>query len=198
MKNPSRLHIAVGIYALFAVVALLWRDAVGASALHDGAPLGGTHAFALPLGASLGAITGVIAASLSRSLARGPRWGRALYLALRDSLAGAPRDRGSLVGLTLAAALGEELLFRGALLPALSATYGAPVAAIGSSIAFGMLHAPWSRRMLPWSVMAAAMGMVFAGLYLATGEVLAPVVAHAVVNYENLGFLLGRERAPKA
>lgn len=195
--NRSRLGVAASIYGIFALVALAWRHAAGASALHDGAPLGGTHAFALPLAASLGALTGVAAGAVSRALARGPRWGRGLYLALRDALAGGPSDTASLAALTLAAAVGEELLFRGAMLPALRGVYGAPIAVGVSSVAFGLLHAPWSRRMLPWTLMATAMGVVFALLYLVTGEVLAPVMAHAVVNYENLGFLVDRSARPR-
>lgn len=197
MKNPSRLHVAAVIYGLFAVVAIVWRDAMGASAFHDGAPLSGTHAIALPLSASLGALTGVAAGAVSRALARGPRWGQGLYLALRDALASTPRDRTSLVGLTVAAAIGEELFFRGALLPTLRDSHGVAVAVAASSLGFGLLHAPWSRRMIPWSVMAAVMGVVFSALYLITGEVLAPMLAHAVVNHENLGFLLDRERPTK-
>ncbi|MFO0628686.1 MAG: CPBP family intramembrane glutamic endopeptidase [Polyangiales bacterium] len=194
--NRSRLSVAAAVYGVFALVALAWRHADGASALHDGAPLGGTHAFALPLSASLGALTGVAAGAVSRALARGPRWGRGLYLALRDTLAGGPSDAASLAALTIAAAVGEELLFRGAMLPALRAHHGAVFAVAVSSAAFGLLHAPWSRRMLPWTLMATAMGVVFALLYLATGEVLAPVMAHAVVNYENLGFLIDRSARP--
>lgn len=194
--NRSRLSVAASIYGIFALVALAWRHTSGASALHDGAPLGGTHAFALPLAGSLGALTGVAAGAVSRALARGPRWGRGLYLALRDALAGGPSDTASLAALTIAAAVGEELFFRGAMLPALQARYGVVVAVVLSSAAFGLLHAPWSRRMLPWTFMATAMGAVFALLYLATGEVLAPIMAHAVVNYENLGFLIDRSGRP--
>jgi membrane protease YdiL (CAAX protease family) len=93
--------------------------------------------------------------------------------------------------------VGEELLFRGAMLPALRAHYGAVAAVAITSVAFGLLHVPWSRRMLPWTLMATAMGVVFALLYLVTGEVLAPVMAHAVVNYENLGFLVDRTARPR-
>lgn len=189
----SRVPVTVGIYGVFGLLALAWRHAMGASALHDGAPLGGTHAFALPLAASVGALVGVAAGVASRAFARRSRWGHGLYLAMRDVLAGHPRDGASLSTLTVAAAVGEELLFRGALLPTIAAHEGTLVGVITSSVAFGLLHAPWSRRMIPWTVMATAMGVVFSALYLATGEVLAPVVAHAVVNLENLSFLLDRK-----
>lgn len=190
--GPSRVPVTVGIYGVFALLALAWRHALGASALHDGAPLGGTHAFALPLAASVGALCGVAAGVASRAFARRSRWGHGLYLAMRDVLAGHPRDAATLSALTLAAAIGEELLFRGALLPTVAAHEGPLVGVAVSSLAFGLLHAPWSRRMIPWTVMATAMGVVFSTLYLATGEVLAPIVAHAVVNHENLTFLLDR------
>lgn len=190
--GPSRVPVTLSIYGVFSLIAVAWRHAMGVSALHDGAPLGGTHAFALPLAASLGALCGVAAGVASRSFARRSRWGHGLYLAMRDVLAGHPRDATSLSALTLAAAIGEELLFRGALLPSVTAHAGPLAGVVVSSVTFGALHAPWSRRMIPWTLMATAMGALFSTLYLVTGEVLAPIVAHAVVNHENLTFLLDR------
>ena len=34
------------------------------------------------------------------------------------------------------------------------------------------------------------MGLIFGGLYLLTGSLLGPVVAHAFINYENMHFLV--------
>lgn len=39
---------------------------------------------------------------------------------------------------------------------------------------------------------------MFAALYVATGEVLAPIAAHAVVNYENLHFILANDLSDRA
>lgn len=176
------------VYAGFAVTAVTLRHASGASALHDGAPLGGTHAIALPLALSLGALSGVAAVGLTRQLVARTSWASSLESALRDGLAGAPGSE--LRALVLAAAVGEELLFRGALLPWLAGRCGFPLAALATSLAFGLLHLPANRALRPWTASAVVMGLVFALLYGLTGEVLAPLTAHAVVNLENLDLLL--------
>lgn len=184
------------VYAGFSLAAVTWRHAAGGSALHDGAPLGGTHAIALPLALSLGALTGVAVVGVTRGLVARARWASSLQSALREGLAGTPA--GELRALVLAAAVGEELLFRGALLPSLSAWWGFPLAALATSLAFGLLHLPANRALRPWTASAVVMGCVFALLYRLTGEVLAPLTAHAVVNLENLDLLLRPARPPAA
>lgn len=188
--NAGRVHASVGVYGAFACVALVWREALDGSALHNGHPLGTTHAIAVPLGLSLGALCGVLCVWASRKAMRHTRWGADLHHALRDNIAALPD--GSVALLALSAAVGEELLFRGALLPTIAERFGAPEAVALSSLGFGLLHIPWSRALIPWTLSAVAMGVVFAALYLATGEVLAPIAAHAVINHENLHFLRSR------
>jgi len=92
--------------------------------------------------------------------------------------------RAELVVISLCAGVGEELLFRGWLLPWLAHIGGAdaspsPVewgaALIGSSIAFGMVH-PITRL---YVVLAAAMGLYFGALLLWTDNLLIPIAAHA-------------------
>ncbi len=192
----ARTTAALMVYAGFSLAAITWRHAVGASALHDGAPLGGTHAIALPLALSLGALSGVAAVAVTRQLVARARWASALESALRDGLAGTPASE--LRALCLAAAVGEELLFRGALLPSLTAWIGFPVAALATSLVFGLLHVPANRALRSWTASAFVMGLVFALLYRLTGEVLAPLTAHAVVNLENLDQLLRPARDPAA
>lgn len=193
--STFRVYVALAIYAAFAAVAWAWRHAQHASPLHDGAPLGTTHAIALPLALSLGALTGVAGLWASRVFAGRTRAGRDLDDALRDSLSSHARDGWSVAALSLGAAVGEELLFRGAMLPTLREHWGLLPAVLLSTAAFAMLHIPWNRRLIAWTAAAGAMGLVFAGLYVLTGEVLAPVAAHAVINHENLHFLL-RARSP--
>jgi uncharacterized protein len=194
----ARTTAALMVYGGFSLAALTWRHAVGASALHDGAPLGGAHVIALPLALSLGALGGVGVVGITRALVARATWAASLQSALREGIAGAPAQE--LRALALAAAVGEELLFRGAMLPSLSGSIGFPAAALGTSVLFGMLHLPASRALRPWTASAFVMGLFFALLYRLTGEVLAPLVAHAVVNLENLELLLQPEpgRAARA
>lgn len=110
--------------------------------------------------------------------------------ALRDALE--PRTASETVllyGATLpAVAVGEELLFRGALIGAVAS--GLPVspwlAAVASSALFGYAHSAQGRAGV---VVTGVLGFVLAGLFVVTNSLLAAVVAHFVVNA--LEFALG-------
>lgn len=70
--------------------------------------------------------------------------------------------------------VGEEALFRGAVQP----EFGLVIAAV----AFGALHVGPDRRYLLWTVWAVLAGFLFGWLFLVTGGLLAPVVAHVLHN----------------
>jgi hypothetical protein len=74
--------------------------------------------------------------------------------------------------------LGEELFFRGVLLAETNLTI--------SSLAFGLLHVPTSRRMIPWTLQAIAMGFLLGLLYLLSGDLTVCVATHFVINARNL------------
>lgn len=192
----SRIAIPTVVYGFFAAVAWAWRQSAGASVWHDTTTLSGTRAISLPLGVSIGALVGALAVIVSRSLATRTHWGQALRSTLSDTLVDVPRREFSVFVLAVSAALGEELLFRGALLPELSEQIGSLYATAVTAVLFGLLHASWRRALIAWALSATVMGVVFAALYLATGEVLAPVAAHAVINHENLRFLLHTSLKP--
>jgi membrane protease YdiL (CAAX protease family) len=122
-----------------------------------------------------------------RAMAR-TRWGRALSRALLDSVL--DLRPAQVPVLALAAAVGEELFFRGALLQALEGGFGFPVAAGLSSVAFGLVHVPNHRGLRSWPLAAMVLGLAFAALTHFTGEVLSAIAAHAVLNHENLRWLL--------
>ncbi len=86
-------------------------------------------------------------------------------------------SRWQIVGLSVAAGVGEELFFRGFLQPV------AGVAA--ASLAFGAAHVAGA-RMVAFGAWAAAMGFVLGGLVVATGGIVASMVAHAC--YDLLAF----------
>ena len=89
-----------------------------------------------------------------------------------------------LILISVCAGLGEELFFRGWLLPFLAG--GNPlsehsiamvvVAVVVSSVLFGFLH--WISKL--YVVLASLMGLYFAGLMLVTGSLLVPITTHAV------------------
>ena len=83
-------------------------------------------------------------------------------------------------------AVGEEVFFRGFLLPW--------VGLIASSILFGALHIAPDRRLWPWPILATAMGFAFGWLFEYTGDVLAPILAHFTINYFGVMVLARRGR----
>ena len=89
---------------------------------------------------------------------------------------------GELIVISLCAGIGEELLFRGWMLPWLAGNSIADanqtelvLAVVGSSLAFGLMH-PITKL---YVVLAALMGVYFATLMILTGNLLVPIVAHA-------------------
>ncbi len=100
-----------------------------------------------------------------------------------------------LVAIALAAGIGEELLFRGFLQPALAALWGtragAWVGLVLASLAFGGCHALCAA----YALLAAAVGLLLGGLFLATGHLAAPMAAHAGYDLLALMYLLAGDRA---
>nr|WP_255216035.1 CPBP family intramembrane glutamic endopeptidase [Pseudenhygromyxa sp. WMMC2535] len=86
-----------------------------------------------------------------------------------------------------ASAVGEEILFRGAMLDA----WGLWV----SSLLFAALHVSPQRELWPWTASAGLLGLGLAGLTLLTGNLGAAVAAHFVINLLNLTHVTRRDPA---
>ena len=91
----------------------------------------------------------------------------------------------------------EEVVFRGFLIAYFAALFGVPLwgAALISSIAFGMAHMYQG----PVGMLrTGAVGLVFAVLYLMTGSLWAPILAHAVMDLASghMGFLAFSDPTP--
>jgi membrane protease YdiL (CAAX protease family) len=76
--------------------------------------------------------------------------------------------------LALAAAVGEEIVFRGLLLPA--------DGLIVSSAAFALCHVGPRSRHLAWGAFAFLCGLALGGIMLLTGDLAAAVAAHLAAN----------------
>ena len=98
---------------------------------------------------------------------------RAVRRVYRDLLKPLFADIGmrEVVVIALAAGVGEELLFRGALQP--------EIGLIPASLVFGALHTG-GRGTLAFGCWVAVMGAALGWLAVATGGLLAPIVAHAL------------------
>lgn len=100
---------------------------------------------------------------------------------LRESFGWAGRREVLL--LALLSGLGEELLFRGWLLPEIGLFW--------SSLVFGLVHVPPHRDWLFWPVFATVVGLLLGALTLSSGTILWAVLAHAAINHLNLNLALG-------
>ena len=61
-----------------------------------------------------------------------------------------------------------------------------------ASLLFGLMHLGPDRAWLPWTGFAVVMGLGFGALYILTGGLWAPIVAHVVINGVNLPRLARR------
>lgn len=140
--------------------------------------------------ALLGAGVGVGTVLLSHLLERWAEWARRLSEAFQDLLGQLSSPQ--ILAIAVFSSIGEELLFRGFLQQGIAThlvegAWSAPVALIGSSLIFGLLHVgPDWRTFWPWTVMAVVMGLCFGWMYQFTGNLMAPILAHFTINFLNL------------
>ncbi len=88
--------------------------------------------------------------------------------------------------ISILAGVCEEFLFRGLIQDGLTRPIGVPSAIIVASAAFGLAH-PINR---PYVIAATAIGVYFGILYAATGNLLTPIVTHAVYDFCALIYFL--------
>lgn len=179
--TPRRIRLALAVYGILALAALVWGLVRGDLDLyHHPRPwlgLGFPASTLAALGSGLAVAVAVVAGT--RVLVHRTRWARTLHLEFREVLG--PLSAAEIAVFALSSGIAEEMLFRGAMQPSLGIVL--------SSLIFGAMHVGPMRKFWVWTIWATAMGFVFAALYAATGELLAPIVAHVVINYENMHFI---------
>jgi membrane protease YdiL (CAAX protease family) len=87
--------------------------------------------------------------------------------------------------LATASSIGEEMLFRGALMPMMGLGL--------SSALFAAMHVRAQWRFLPWTIMSFIMGLAMGELFRQTGNLGAPIVAHFTINFLNLHYIAKTE-----
>lgn len=137
----------------------------------------------LGLGILAGLLTQVVA-NVSTDLAI-KRWGKSIYspVVMKNIM---PRTR--LEWILVPAALGlavvlEEVLFRSLLVGGLSATVPLPILVIGFSTIFGLMHSPQG---VLGVIVTALLGMWLSLLFIWSGGLILPLVAHYVINFLQL------------
>ncbi len=179
---PDLVRAGVIFYGVMLAVGLIWRmgfygeNVIYASAADEAAGVRWGRDLALGLGVGAAAIAG------SEAMTRLSGWGDRLARALGAAI-GPIAARDALL-LAMASGLAEEVFFRGALQPR--------VGWLVASVIFGGVHFIPRRELLPWTGFALAMGLVLGALFEWTGNLIAPVVAHSVINGINLPLLARR------
>ena len=138
--------------------------------------LGEPGAWQLLGGPVIGFAVGGAVVGLTRVGTRYFQWARDLHGSFRDLLG--PLTGQEIVILALASSIGEELLFRGALLPWMGIWIQALV--------FALLHVGPGKRFLPWTASALVLGVAFGELAVWTENLGAPIAAHFAINFLNL------------
>ncbi|MFZ5897179.1 MAG: CPBP family intramembrane glutamic endopeptidase [Myxococcota bacterium] len=133
------------------------------------------HAYSLALGLGLGALVVVI----TRRLVERTTWAQELANALRPFARGL--SGAGIVVVALFSSLGEELLFRGLLVPGLGLWL--------SSLLFGGMHQMKGPSRWAWVGWASVVGLLFGVVFVSTGSLLGPIAAHALINGFNLNYL---------
>ena len=104
-----------------------------------------------------------------------------------------PLSASQLLALSVAAGVGEELLFRGWLQASLTAWCGPPlgtlVGLVTASLLFGLCHC-----LTPtYAGLAMAVSLYLGALFLLTGSLTAPIVTHAAYDFAALLYLVRRD-----
>lgn len=182
----SRASLVIGLYAGMGIVAFLIAAGRGDPDLYR---LGGDpDAWQLGAAPALGALLGLSVVGLTRIATRHYQWARDLHTSFRDLLG--PLTGREIFILALASSIGEELLFRGALLPWMGVWLQASI--------FALLHIGPGRRFLPWTASAFVLGAAFGLLAQWTGNLGGPIAAHFAINYLNLKFIVGVQAPARA
>lgn len=190
--EPPRPGTLVGaatvFYGLMSVVALVIMSLadidIGARIFGVTSETGEPDA-TLPLDAALGIGAG-LAVVLLTWLLRNVRHLKTLRDTFESVLG--PQTSASIAVLAVTSAVGEELLFRGALHPLLGFW--------PTALLFGALHGGYNPKLFAWALFAILAGILLGWLADFTGNLLAPILAHLTVNYWNLHALA--PRAPAA
>lgn len=174
----SRASLVIGLYGAMAIAAVIFAAGRGDPDLYR---LGSTTSGALfALGPLAGFALGAIVVALTRVATRQFQWARDLRASFRDLLG--PLTGREILILALASSIGEELLFRGALLPWLGVWWQA--------IVFALLHVGPGRRFLPWTASAFVLGVAFGELAIQTHNLGGPIAAHFAINFLNLRYIV--------
>jgi hypothetical protein len=176
-REALSARLVLGFYALMGGGAVVWRLASDGVLPWAKAPGEAVLPIHWRIAAGLGA--GAALVVLSRAWTARSEAGRALAAELARVLG--PLSTGRALAFAAASGLAEESLFRGALQP--------QVGGLAATLIFAAAHFVPAPKLRVWSLFALLAGAVFGALFAVTGDLLAPALAHALVNAVNLRWL---------
>lgn len=164
------------VYLVLGAAALVWGGLRGQPNVWQVAGHPDPH---IITGIIAGLAVGLLVVFTSRLSVHRFEWARSLHREFRALLS--PLTDFEIVVMALASSVGEEMFFRGALVP----TFGL----FGSSLVFALLHIGPARaraRFLPWTLASFVAGLILGKLFLWSGDLTGPVLAHFTINFLNL------------
>ena len=181
-SSQSFVRIGLIFYGAMAALAVLWRMGFHGEPILYASEADATRGLALGRDLALGLTAGGLVVAASNLATRYTDWGEDLARAMGEVLGQISTPNAVL--LAFASGMAEEMLFRGALQPR--------VGLVLASLIFGCIHFVPRRVFLPWTVFAVLIGGLLGWLFLWTGNLVAPIAAHTLVNAINLPLLIRR------
>ncbi len=171
--------VAALVYVAMATAAVGWAHWADHQLWTYEAWIDASRSIRMIVSLACGAAIAIAVIAGTRVLVRRTKWAAGLHTSFRQILG---RMSGAEIAFfALSSAFGEELFFRGAMQP----SFGL----VPTALLFGLAHIGPTRRFIPWTVSAIVVGLVFGLLFAMTGELVGVVLAHALINYENLHFI---------
>jgi membrane protease YdiL (CAAX protease family) len=165
-----------------------------AAAAHHGSPFSHPHPWfafapALRLATSLvaGLVLAVFLVASTRFAVLHWEWAQRLHSDLRPVASDLPTS--TVIFVAVLSSLGEELFFRGFLVPVTGVVIQAAI--------FGLAHQVRGPSRWVWVGWATLVGLCFGVVFAVTGSLAGPIAAHALVNGYNLAFLRDHDPSPK-
>jgi uncharacterized protein len=176
----SRAAVIMALYGGLGVIAVGWGWYRGDPNIYEYGPRRLPWLVASPF---IGLAFGLAMVFLSRLAVHSMEWARVLHREFHAVVH--ELSSKEIFLLAAASSLGEELFFRGALLPV--------VGLFWSSALFALLHLRAQWRFLPWTLMSFIMGAAMGLLHMKLGDLGAPIVAHFTINFLNLNYIAKTE-----
>ena len=176
----SRSTLIVALYGALGLVAVGWSAWRGDADIYQ---YGRRNLELMALSPLCGLAFGLAIVFLSRLAVHSMEWARVLHREFHAVVH--ELSSREIFLLAAASSIGEELFFRGALLPA--------VGLLPSSALFAAMHVRAQWRFLPWTIMSFIMGLAMGLMYMKIGDLGAPIVAHFTINLLNLNYIAKTE-----